>query len=386
MISCPAKSFRIAVAGASVLLMAAAASAQVNHGDVLGLNVDFLQVTETTRTGGDPATLYGAPIAETDAFAFAPASFVSTCTSGGSDATASEVTTDIRAHAGATLQTVVIAESGDATLSASPPPGTASTNASASLSGTLTVVEDSSGPIVPVVIPFSATFMPAASFALPASAGTSDWSANATIDVASNVPGATRATLTWNNSLTADCAAGSTSASNQKNGASVSVAVEGGIATPTSTQTPSSTATATATPAPALEISGGVSSGSTRVFGSGAPRPTPNSCVQVCQAVVPSMPSVPPCTGADSVLGTGGTDASGAFVDGGSLGIPLAAPLVAGQCVYAHDQCTMQRGDVVCIVQPAPAPVLSWWGWLAAGAALLWSAFSVLRRTHRSAG
>lgn len=62
MISRPAESLRFAVTGACVLLFAARALAQVDHGDVLGLNVDFLQVTETTLSAGDPATLYGAPI------------------------------------------------------------------------------------------------------------------------------------------------------------------------------------------------------------------------------------------------------------------------------------------------------------------------------------
>ena len=96
------------------------------------------------------------------------------------------------------------------------------------------------------------------------------------------------------------------------------------------------------------------------------------------------MPSTPPCTGADSVLGTGGTNAGGQFVDpGGMPGIPLTSPLAAGECIYAYDQCALERGEVSCARLPAPAPVLTWWGWLSAGAALLWAAFAALGRRAR---
>ena len=44
----------------------------------------------------------------------------------------------------------------------------------------------------------------------------------------------------------------------------------------------------------------------------------------------------------------------------------------------------MERGAVSCATLPAPAPVLSWWGWLGASAALLWSAFTTLGRRARS--
>jgi len=132
-------------------------------------------------------------------------------------------------------------------------------------------------------------------------------------------------------------------------------------------------------------ITGGVEVGSSRVIGSGPPRPTPNTCIQICEAAVPSMPSTPPRTGADTVLGTGGTNAAGQFVDGGGMpGIPISPPLENGDCVYPYDQCAMERGAVSCATLPAPAPVLSWWGWLAAGATLLWSAFAALGRRARS--
>jgi len=107
-------------------------------------------------------------------------------------------------------------------------------------------------------------------------------------------------------------------------------------------------------------------------------------CIEICLAAQPSMPNTPPCTGADTVLGTGGTNASGTFVDSGGMpGIPINPPLENGECVYAYDQCAMERSGVSCAHQPAPAPTLSLWGWIASGAALLWSAFSALGRRKR---
>ena len=53
----------LVVAGALALasLIPSTSLAQVNHGDFLGTGVDFLQVTETTQTAGDPAALWDAP-------------------------------------------------------------------------------------------------------------------------------------------------------------------------------------------------------------------------------------------------------------------------------------------------------------------------------------
>ena len=106
--------------------------------------------------------------------------------------------------------------------------GTPATNASAALSGTVTVVETTAGPIAPVVIPFSGTISPAGTFSLPANFGTSLWSGTIGINVAGVVPNATKVELALDNTLTSNCAVGNSSAKIQKktvSGPSVAISV-----------------------------------------------------------------------------------------------------------------------------------------------------------------
>jgi hypothetical protein len=216
----------------ALLLASTSAFATVNHGDFLGTSVDFLQVSETTLSAGDAEPLWDAPFlaGSGDQLAFSPTNFVSLCNGGGnSDVTTSELTTEISAHPGGHIDNVMLVENGDVTLTRFPPnPSNATTNASANLSGTLTVTETTSGPITPVVIPFTGTFLPQSTFALPTNFGTNLWSGSISIDVASNVPLATKATLTLNNHLTSNCGAGNTTAKVQKkqvSGPSVAILV-----------------------------------------------------------------------------------------------------------------------------------------------------------------
>lgn len=214
----------------AVLLAPSAALAQVNHGDFIGTEVDFLQVTETTQSAGDPAVLWDVPSlsGSGDQLLFFPPAFVSSCAAGSSDVTESVLDTTLTAQPGGNIDTIMLAESGDAILTSFPPFGTPATNGSAGLSGTVTVIEDTSGPIAPVVIPFTGTFVPSDTFSLPGNFGTSNWSGNITIDVESQVPTATKAVLSLTNTLTANCAPGNTSVSVQKkvvSGPTVAIAV-----------------------------------------------------------------------------------------------------------------------------------------------------------------
>jgi hypothetical protein len=212
------------------LLAPSLALATENHGDFTGPDVHFLQVSETTQTVGDPEPIWGAPIlaGAGDQLAFFPTAFTSLCTPGTSDTTSSVLTTTIQAQGTGTIDNLALAESGDAVLTAFPPFGTPATNASAALTGTVTVVETTAGPIAPVVIPFSGTFTPSASFALPGNFGTSLWNGTIGINVAGVVPNATRVELALDNTLTSNCAAGNTSAKIQKktvSGPSVAITV-----------------------------------------------------------------------------------------------------------------------------------------------------------------
>jgi hypothetical protein len=201
-----------------VLLVSAPALAQVNHGDFLGTGVDFLQVTETTQTAGDPAVMWDAPTLAGggDQLLFFPPAFESSCAAGTSDITSSLLTTTIMAQAPSVIESVTLVEAGDVTLAKFPPFGDPTTNASVSVGGFLTVVEDTGGPIAPVVIPFSGIFTPTDTFSLPGDFGASLWSGSMSIDVASVVPNATKAVLQLDNTLDSNCGEGATNAKIQK--------------------------------------------------------------------------------------------------------------------------------------------------------------------------
>jgi uncharacterized repeat protein (TIGR01451 family) len=159
---------------------------------------------------------------------FAPPAFLSTCSGGGSDTTASELTTTIQSQPGVHIEVLQLQEAGDAILTSFPPFGTAATNATAAMSGTVTVIEDISGPITPVVIPFTGTFTPSGSFALPTNFGASAWTGNINVDIASAVPNATKVVVSLSNTLSTNCAPGGTSSTIQKkavSGPAVALAV-----------------------------------------------------------------------------------------------------------------------------------------------------------------
>jgi hypothetical protein len=212
------------------LLAPSLAGATVNHGDFLGAGLDFLQVSETTQSAGDAEPLWSTPqlAGAGNQLAFFPPAFTSVCAAGGSDTTSSLLTTTIQAQGTNTLNNLVLAENGDVVLITSPPFGNANTNASAALSGTITVLEDSSGPIAPVVIPFNGTISPVGTFALPTHFGTNLWNGTIAIDIAGVVPNATKIELALDNTLTTNCAPGATSAKIQKkvvSGPSVAIMV-----------------------------------------------------------------------------------------------------------------------------------------------------------------
>jgi hypothetical protein len=96
------------------------------------------------------------------------------------------------------------------------------------------------------------------------------------------------------------------------------------------------------------------------VSGRGTARAKPeDTCIQIWEAGPNRVPDSPLGSIDDTLLGTGGTDASGNFVAAdGSFGIPIATPLRAGQRIFAVDVCADLLSTVFLIVL-TPAPVLS---------------------------
>jgi len=205
------------------VLTSSVAMAQVNYGDFSGNGVEFRDVTETVQTA-DPAVLWDAPaIVGPDAtLLFFPAAFVSSCVEGSNDITASQLTTTIVAQGSNTLGTLELMDNGDVALLKFPALGDPATNASANISGTLTVTEDLGGAIAPLVIPFAA---PGVALSLPGDFGVNTWTGSVMVDIASQVPNATRADLVFDNALGTNCGPDNTGGRIQKKVVQVTVTI-----------------------------------------------------------------------------------------------------------------------------------------------------------------
>jgi len=202
-----------------LLLAASPALAQVNHGNFAGSTVSFNDVTETTQLSvdpTDPAILYGVPTTSLDQLVFNPPAFTASATVGNGlfgDATLSLLNVDIVSTVlGTYIETISIKELGDAILTGFA--GDANTGAFVGLSGWVYVTHANGVPIAQVDIPINSVFTQDL-FLLPGDAGTTNWSGEAIIDVASFVPNATGVTIAMNNYLEA-ARLGSHSATIQK--------------------------------------------------------------------------------------------------------------------------------------------------------------------------
>jgi len=345
------------------VLAAESATAQVQYGDFFGTNVDFEDVTETTLSASDPALLFGPPIITGDQLDFSPSSFPSSCTTGSTDTTSSQLTTTIRAKGTATLGTVTLGESGDLSLLASPPPGDSSTNVSASLSGLLIVTENAGGPIAPVVIPFTGTFVPMSTFSLPTNAGDGVWSASATIDVASIVPNAKVAGLSLDDSLQSSCGTGGTSGLIEKKSASISVDGPGFLSpTDTPTETPTSTPSETPTSTPS-ETPTGTPSDTPTETPTGTPSDTPTETpTSTPTETATATPTSTPIPQGGSCADTGNGCAAGLFC--------ADAVCCDTACEGTVERCDLPGLEGTCSSLTAPAPAVSP-RWLLVGIALL---------------
>jgi len=201
------------VLGFALLVSSAPALATTSYTSVVGTNVSFTGIQESS-SWGDAEPLFDQPTGSGDQLLFFPPNFLATAAgAGGFDATGSQLQLTISGNtASDIITTVMVSEFGDATLIGV---GTAATSTTVSLSGFLTVMENIDGPISPVIINFVGTFTPSDSLALPGDSGTTIWSGGFSVDVSAYVPNATVVKLSMDNDLYAFSEAG-TSAKIQK--------------------------------------------------------------------------------------------------------------------------------------------------------------------------
>ena len=127
------------------------------------------------------------------------------------------------ATGGASLLELTMQIAGSTVLTSFPPFGTPVTNSSVSLDGFLTIIEDLSGPIAPVVVPFVAIFTSSDTFALPGDFGESAWTGSFSVDIAAVVPDASKLLFQADTSLVSNAGDGESSAIIQLTGGSIDV-------------------------------------------------------------------------------------------------------------------------------------------------------------------
>lgn len=126
---------------------------------------------------------------------------------------------------------------------------------------------------------------------------------------------------------------------------------------------------------------GGLPVGTTRVFGVGTPHAIPgDTCIEIYSVGSNGVPDDPPGSVDDELLGTGGTDADGNFVDGMDMpGIMIDPPLGPDTRIFAYDVCEDLVGPVT--GAQFPAPVLSLAGYALAVVILFFVAALGLTRS-----
>ncbi len=206
--------FGALVFGAALLVAASQASALTLYPNYVGPGVTYTLVQEASSSG-DPEPLFGAPTGVGDQLIFFPPAFTaSTAGAAGFDHTGSQFQARVTSNnALSVITTVNFTEFGDAQIFGAG--GTATTGTFAALAGFITVLENTSGPIAPVVIPFTGTFAPGSNLTYTSNFGVTIWSGTVSVNVAASVPNATKIQISLDNDLYAFSEAG-TSAKIQK--------------------------------------------------------------------------------------------------------------------------------------------------------------------------
>lgn len=153
-----------------------------NYGSFSGLDVNFLNVSETTIT--ETNQLYYAPIVSLNTIDFNPQGFGAFASgAGGFDLTDGELTMIIHANPGKSIPSIFFWEVGDFTLAGS---GTAATWVDVTANFYINVYEVNGSPITPVNISGSMNFAPTANglFTLPVNPGVGNaWAGTYSLDL-----------------------------------------------------------------------------------------------------------------------------------------------------------------------------------------------------------
>ncbi|HVP27698.1 MAG TPA: hypothetical protein VMW35_00880 [Myxococcota bacterium] len=191
---------RFLAAGLLACVVASGARASTfTYGDFTGTTVDFVGVAE--NTGATPYALFDTPTAFGDSLSFSPTDFASFAANGGSDSVSGTLTMTIRAHAGLALGKITLDELGDYALT-----GIASSSASASVLGNLTVVDVTPGTNAPLFA--GSVFNPVSPYTLAGGATSGAFQGSASLDLAGL--GIREVSLTFVSTLATQAGAGAT--------------------------------------------------------------------------------------------------------------------------------------------------------------------------------
>lgn len=212
----PAKMFRRASWFAALLgslVVAQAASAAVNHGNFVGPNIMYLNVTEepTKVPGPNPATLFGPPTLNGNSLDFDPLGFNASASNGSFAFTDGLLTTTVMAaNANQYINQLWISEFGSYSLLGGTPAGTKVGISIDSIQAKVTQVNGL--PVAPINLPKTIVYTNGGAAASTTAFGGiqfasnggalvgQPWSANVSFNLAA-VPGATKINLVLDNAL-----------------------------------------------------------------------------------------------------------------------------------------------------------------------------------------
>jgi len=214
------------------LTLVSSAGAQINHGDVSGTDIDFLDITESIISADDDpnTSLYGTPTGVGNTLAFLNTNYVAQGQDGAADNTHAllnftiDARDDLDPGDDDIITWISLSENGDTNLQEIGGTGSAATGVSMAVSGTITILEtDSQGPIFDP-INFIAEVTPAAPIDFTTAPDVGSWTATLGFDVTQYYPDATKVVIALDNDLWAFSETG-TSARIQKKVAGVSIEV-----------------------------------------------------------------------------------------------------------------------------------------------------------------